>query len=120
MLFRHAGGGRFRECRNNLTLARRSVVTKATRCSHAAALFFILAFVLGFVTVGLMPAMAVDLYGCRGDQACVKAAEATKCDAVCQRVCKEYRFDAAGCYAAWGPKFEFLRGQLTAQKRGTK
>ena len=96
-------------------------MTRATRCSDAAAFFFILAtLILGSFMVGLMPAMAVDSYGCRGDQACVKAAEATRCDAACQLACKVYRFDYAGCYTAWGPKFEFLRNQQSAQKRGIK
>jgi hypothetical protein len=67
---------------------------------------------------GPTPAMAAaDAYGCRGDQACVKIAETTRCDAACQRACKEYRFDATACYAVWGPKFEFQRSQ---QKQGTK
>jgi hypothetical protein len=59
-------------------------VTKATRCSDAAAFFFVLAtFILGSLMVGLMPAMAVDSYGCRGDQTCVKIAETTRCDRAC-------------------------------------
>jgi hypothetical protein len=74
-------------------------------------------FILGAVTVGLMPAMAVDLSGCRGDQACVKIAETTQCDRACQQACKEYRFDYVTCYSVWGPKFEFQREQ---QKRGIK
>ena len=61
--------------------------------------------------VSLGPAMAVDSYGCRGDQACVKIAETTQCDAACQRACKEYRFDYTTCFAVWGPKFEFQRAQ---------
>jgi hypothetical protein len=93
-------------------------VTKATRCSDTAALFFVLAtFVLGSFMVGLMPAMAVDLYGCRGDQACVKTAEATHCDAACQQACREYRYDYVTCFTVWGPKFEFQRNQESAKKR---
>jgi hypothetical protein len=68
---------------------------------------------------GSTPAMAADQYGCRGDQACIKIAETTKCYADCQRQCKELRYDVAGCYTTWGPKFEFWR-QQAAQKRGTK
>ena len=69
---------------------------------------------------GLMPAMAVD-FGCRGDQACVKTAEATRCDAACQRACREYRFDYEMCYRVWGPKFEFQRSQQqSAKKQGIK
>jgi hypothetical protein len=65
--------------------------------------------------------MAVDSYGCRGDQACVKIAETTRCDAWCQQACKEYRFDQAVCHTTWGPKLEFERQQLqSAKKRGTK
>jgi hypothetical protein len=91
-------------------------VTKA-RCADAAASFFVLAtFVLGSFTVGTTPAMAAD-YGCRGDQACVKIAETTKCDAACQQACKEYRFDYVTCYTVWGPKFEFMREQ---QRKGVK
>ena len=93
-------------------------MTKAMRCSDSAALFFVLATViLGSLPVGLMPAMAVDLYGCRGDQSCVKIAETTRCDRACQQACKEYRFDVVMCYAVWGPKLEFQREQ---QKRGIK
>jgi len=96
-------------------------VTKATRCSHVVAFFFILAtLILAAFIAGLGPAMAAaDQWGCRGDQACIKIAEATKCTADCQRQCKELRFDAAGCYTTWGPKFEFWR-QQAAQRRGTK
>lgn len=60
---------------------------------------------------------AADAYGCRGDQACVKIAETTKCDRACQQACKKYRFDYVTCYSVWGPKFEFQREQ---QKRGIK
>jgi hypothetical protein len=74
-------------------------------------------FILGAFMVGLMPAMAVDLSGCRGDQAWVKIAETTRCDRVCQQLCKEYRFDYVTCYSVWGPKFEFQREQ---QKHGIK
>jgi hypothetical protein len=96
-------------------------VTKATRCSGSAAFFFVLATsIAGPVMVGSMPAMAVDSYGCRGDQACVKTAEATHCDAACQRACREYRFDYVTCYSVWGPKFEFQRSQEAAKKRGVK
>jgi len=71
------------------------------------------------MVVGAMPAMAldVDLYGCRGDQACVKIAETTRCDAGCQHACKEYRFDYTTCFSVWGPKFEFDRNK---RKQGTK
>jgi len=71
------------------------------------------------MVVGAMPAMAldVDLYGCRGDQACVKIAETTRCDAGCQHACKEYRFDYTTCFNVWGPKFEFDRNK---RKQGTK
>jgi hypothetical protein len=86
-----------------------------------AAFFFALAtFVSGSFVVGLMPAMAVDLSGCRGDQACVKIANETQCDAACQKACKEYRFDYVMCYSVWGPKFQFQREQAAAQKRGIK
>jgi hypothetical protein len=96
-------------------------VTEATRRSDCAAFILVLATsILGSFMVGLMPAMAVDLYGCRGDQACVKTAEATRCDSACQRACKEYRYDYATCFTVWGPKFEFLRNQQSAEKRGTK
>ena len=95
-------------------------MTKAIGCSRAAASFLILAtFVAGAFVIRSTPAMADDKYGCRGDQACIKLAETTKCYADCQRQCKELRFDAAGCYTTWGPKFEFWR-QQAAQKRGTK
>jgi hypothetical protein len=67
--------------------------------------------------VDLMPAMAADPYGCRGDQACVKIAETTRCDRACQQACKEYRFDYVMCCSVWGPKLEFQREQ---QKRGIK
>jgi hypothetical protein len=86
-------------------------VTKATRCSDAVALFFVSALASGAFVVGSTPAMAVDSYGCRGDQACVKIAETTRCDSACQRACKEYRFDYVTCYAVWGPKFEFERNR---------
>jgi hypothetical protein len=94
-------------------------VTKATRCSGSAA-FFLVSFFSGSFMVGLMPAMAADSYGCRGDQACVKIAETTRCDAACQRACKEYRFDYVTCFSVWGPKLEFERNQQSANKRGTK
>jgi hypothetical protein len=97
-----------------------SIVTRAIRCSDAAALFLVLAtFISGSLIVGLMPAMALDSYGCRGDQACVKTAETTHCDAACQRACREYRYDYVTCYSVWGPKFEFQRQEI-AKKRGTK
>jgi hypothetical protein len=116
--FDMAEGTRLQECRNDLTLARRSIVTKATRCSTTAAYFFVLAtLVSGSFMLGAMPAMAVDSYGCRGDQACVKIAETTKCDRACQQACKEYRFDYVTCYSVWGPKLEFQREQ---QRRGIK
>jgi hypothetical protein len=87
-------------------------VSKATRCSSSAGFFFVLArLILGSLMVGLMPAMAVDLYGCHGDQACVKIAETTRCDAACQQACKAYRFDYTACFSVWGPKFEFQRNQ---------
>jgi clan AA aspartic protease (TIGR02281 family) len=63
------------------------------------------------------PPMAVDLYGCDGDQACVKIAEATRCDSECQQACKGYRFDYTTCFTVWGPKFEFQRNQ---RKSGIK
>jgi hypothetical protein len=101
-----------------MTLARRTIVTKAARCGDSAAFFFVLAtFILGIFMAGSKPAMAADSYGCRGDQACVKIAETTKCDRACQQACKEYRFDYVTCYSVWGPKFEFQREQ---QKRGIK
>jgi len=109
---------RLKERRNDLTLARRSIVTIAARCSHFFAFFFVLAtFIPGAFIAGSMPAMAVDLYGCLGDQACVKIAETTRCDRACQQACREYRFDYVMCYSVWGPKFEFQREQ---QKRGIK
>jgi hypothetical protein len=83
-------------------------VRKTTRCSHAAAFCFISA-TLGSFMVGVMPAKAVDLYGCRGDQACVKIAQTTQCDGMCQRACKASRQDYVTCFAVWGPKFEFVR-----------
>jgi hypothetical protein len=87
----------------------------------AAAFSLILAtLILASFMAVLRPAMAAaDQYGCRGDQACIKIAETTKCYADCQRQCKELRFDAAGCYTTWGPKFEFWR-QQAAEKRGAK
>jgi hypothetical protein len=95
-------------------------VTKAIGCSHAAASFLILAtFVSGAFMVGSTPAMAGDPYGCRGDQACVRIAEKTKCDALCQHACREVRLDHEACYSNWGPKFEFERAKLIAAgKRG--
>jgi hypothetical protein len=97
------------------------MVAKATRCQNSAAFFFALAiFISGSLTVGSRPAMAVDSYGCRGDQACVKTAETTHCDAACQKACREYRYDYVTCYSVWGPKFEFQRSQEAAKKRGTK
>ena len=93
-------------------------MTTTTRCWDTAASVFVLAtFIFGFFMVGLTPAMAVDSYGCRGDQACVKIAETTQCDFACQQACKVYRFDYVMCYSVWGPKFEFQREQ---QKRGIK
>ena len=60
-------------------------MTKAIGRSHAAASFLILAtFVAGAFVIRSTPAMADDKYGCRGDQACVRIAEKTKCDALCQ------------------------------------
>jgi hypothetical protein len=96
-------------------------VTRATRCWNAAAFFFVVAtFVIsGAFMAGVTPAMAVDSYGCRGDQACVKIAEATQCDKLCQQLCKEYRFDQEMCYRVWGPKLVFIREQQK-QKRGIK
>jgi hypothetical protein len=95
------------------TLARRSIVTKAIGCSHAAASFLILVtFASGVFMVGSTPAMAADDYGCRGDKACVKIAERTKCDALCQHACREIRFDYEGCYSTYGPKFEYQRAKL--------
>jgi len=90
-------------------------VTKAIGCSHAAAPFLILAtFVSGAVMVSSRLAMADDKYGCRGNQACVKIAETTKCDALCQQACKEIRFDQEACYANFGPKLEFQKEKLNA------
>jgi hypothetical protein len=98
--------------------ARGAIVTKATGRSDCAAFFLVLAtFLFGSIMAGSMPAMAADAYGCRGDPACVKIAETTKCDRPCQQACKEYRFDYVTCYGVWGPKFEFEREQ---QKRGIK
>ena len=81
-------------------------MTKAIGRSHAAAPFLILVtFVSGAFMVSSRPAMADDRYGCRGDQACVRIAEKTKCDALCQ--------------ANFGPKFEFEKAKLIAAgKRG--
>ena len=94
-------------------------MTKATRCSKAAAFLVILAtFGLASLMIGSMPAMA-DADGCRGDQACLKIFQATGCHANCQQQCKELRFDAAGCYATWGPKFQFWASQRSAPKRAT-
>lgn len=90
-------------------------MTKAIGCSHAAASFLVLATsVAGAFMVGSTPAMAADKYGCRGDQACVKIAEATKCDALCQQACREIRNDLQACYANFGPKFEFQKEKLEA------
>jgi|SRR5215469_2185020 len=90
-------------------------MTKAIGRSHAAASFLVL---VTFVSVAFMvsstPAMADDRYGCRGDQACVKIAEKTKCDALCQHACREIRLDHEACYANFGPKFEFQREKLRA------
>jgi hypothetical protein len=81
---------------------------KTIRCSGAAAFCFISA-TLGCFIAGMTPAVAVDLSGCRGDQACVKIAQTTQCDSVCQRACKATRHDYVSCFAVWGPKFEFVR-----------
>jgi hypothetical protein len=90
-------------------------VTKTIGCSQAAASFLILAtFVSGAFMVTSTPAMADDRYGCRGDQACVKIAETTKCDAQCQQACREIRNDLQACYANFGPKLEFQKQQLNA------
>ena len=90
-------------------------MTKAIGCSHAVASFLILAtFVSGAFMVSSTLAMADDRYGCRGDQACVKIAETTKCDALCQQACREIRFDHEACYANFGPKLEFQREKLNA------
>ena len=90
-------------------------MTKAIGCSNAAASFLILAtFVSAYVMISATPSMAADRYGCRGDQACVRIAETTKCDALCQHACREVRVDHEGCYANWGPKFEFQRAKLEA------
>jgi hypothetical protein len=62
--------------------------------------------------VGSTPAMAADDYGCRGDKACKRIAEKTKCDALCQHACRETRLDLEACYANFGPKFEFQRAKL--------
>ena len=83
---------------------------KASWCSDTAAFFFVTAvFLLGSFIVGSRPAMALqaDSYGCRGDQACVKIAQETQCNAVCQRACREQRYDYMTCYKVWGPKLEF-------------
>ena len=95
-------------------------MTKAIGCSRAAASFLILAtFVSGAFMVGSTPGMAADQYGCRGDQACVRIAQTTKCDALCQQACREIRNDLQACYANFGPKFEFERAKLIAAgKRG--
>jgi hypothetical protein len=88
-------------------------VTKAIGCSHAAASFrFLATFASGAFMVGSTPAMAADDYGCRGDKACVSIAQRTKCDALCQHACKEIRNDLEGCYASFGPKFEYQRAKL--------
>ena len=93
-------------------------MTNATRCSSSAAIFFALAtFIPGAFMAGSRPAMAADSYGCGGDQACVKIAEATRCDKPCQLACKVYRYDQELCYRQWGPKLEFQREQQT---RGIK
>jgi len=93
-------------------------VSKAIRYSTAAALF--LALATGTFMIGSMPARAADPYGCRGDQACIKTAETTQCDAFCQQACRDYRYDAAGCYVTWGPKFVFRRQQLEQQRNTAK
>ena len=95
-------------------------MTKAIGRSHAAASFLILAtFVAGAFVIRSTPAMADDKYGCRGDQACVRIAEKTKCDALCQHACREIRRDLEACYANFGPKFEFEKAKLIAAgKRG--
>ena len=95
-------------------------MTKAIGRSHAAASFLILAtFVAGAFVIRSTPAMADDKYGCRGDQACVRIAEKTKCDALCQHACREVRLDHEACYANWGPKLEFEKAKLIAAgKRG--
>jgi clan AA aspartic protease (TIGR02281 family) len=52
--------------------------------------------------------------GCHGDEACVKIAEATRCDAACQQRCKASRSDYATCFKEWGrpaPTIEFQRNQ---------
>jgi hypothetical protein len=72
------------------------------------------------IAEGIKPStsrLEIRTFGCRGDQACVKIAETTRCDRACQQACKEYRFDCVMCYSVWGPKFEFQREQL---KRGIK
>lgn len=90
-------------------------MTKAIGRSYAAASFLILAtFVSGASMVGSTPAMAADDYGCRGDKACMRIAEKTKCDALCQHACRETRLDLEACYANFGPKFEFERAKLIA------
>jgi hypothetical protein len=92
-------------------------VTRTTRHLGAAVLFLAPATFAAFV-VGAMPARAAgDIYGCRGDQACVKIAQETQCDKPCQLACKDYRFDQELCHRQWGPKLQFQREQ---QKRGVK
>jgi hypothetical protein len=73
-------------------------------------------FGVAMLVAGAFPATAktvrvVGQYGCGGDAECVKIAEAAKCDAGCQRQCKELRFDAATCFSTYGPQFEFVRSQ---------
>lgn len=94
-------------------------MTKATRYLGSEALFLALATtIFAAFVVGSKPAMAAaDAYGCRGDQACVKIAEATQCDKPCQLACKVYRYDQELCYRTWGPKLLFRREQ---EKRGIK
>lgn len=87
-------------------------MTRAARCSRAAAFFLASAtFISSSLLAGMKPAMAADPYGCRGDPACVKIAQTTKCDAGCQQQCKALRFDTATCFSTYGPQFEFVRNQ---------
>ena len=95
---------------------------KASWCSDTAAFLFVTAaFIFGSFIVASRPAMAVqvDSYGCRGDQACVKIAQETQCNAVCQRACREQRYDYTTCYKYGAPSSSFggaIIGKVTIEK----
>jgi hypothetical protein len=86
------------------------MIVKQVTWGLGSAVFVFAAFVVGSIALGSTPAKAAaDQYGCRGDQACIKIAETTKCDWGCQQGCKAYRYDYTSCYAVWGPKFDYMR-----------